>query len=271
VTAREAETGGEQLLSFDRRKQILERVNHRKSISIESLAGAFGVSRMTVIRDLGRLETEGLLKRVRGGAVSLAHIVVAPPASASMRALSEEQKRIAEEASRRVANGDFLILESGSTCLALAERLAEKDNLKIATASPVIATRLAEIAESCNRRFEILLAGGILSISKNFVLGPTAVQMFEHINVDVAFLSATAIDFESGITADDVNESAVSRTILERCGRKKIGIIRSVKFNKTSFYKVADITAFNEIITDKGLDRKTVQRFAGRGVKMTLC
>jgi DeoR/GlpR family transcriptional regulator of sugar metabolism len=73
------------------------------------------------------------------------------------------------------------------------------------------------------------------------------------------------------MTADDVNESAVSRTILERCGRKKIGIIRSVKFNKTSFYKVADITAFDEIITDKGLDRRTVHRFTSRGVKMTLC
>jgi DeoR/GlpR family transcriptional regulator of sugar metabolism len=261
----------EQLLSFDRRRQILEQVNRRKSVTVDSLAQSFGISRMTVIRDLERLEGDGHLKRVRGGAVSLAHIVVAPPASASMRALTEEQKRIAVEASRRIANGDFIILESGSTCLALAERLFEKDNLKIATASPIIATRLAEIAESYNRRFEIILAGGILSISKNFVMGPTAVQMFEHINVDVAFLSATAIDPESGMTADDVNESAVSRTILERCGRKKIGVIRSLKFNKTSFYKVADITAFDEIITDKGLDRKTAQLFSSRGVRMTLC
>ena len=269
--AQKAADRDDQLLSFDRRKQILERVNRKRSATVDSLAGAFGVSRMTVIRDLERLETEGLLKRVRGGAVSLAHIVVAPPASASMRALTEEQKRIAVEASRRIANGDFIILESGSTCLALAERLFEKDNLKIATASPIIATRLAEIAESYNRRFEIILAGGILSISKNFVMGPTAVQMFEHINVDVAFLSATAIDSESGMTADDVNESAVSRTILERCARKKIGVIRSVKFNKSSFYKVADITAFDEIITDKGLDRQTAQLFSSRGVKMTLC
>jgi DeoR/GlpR family transcriptional regulator of sugar metabolism len=270
TAARRTETKEDQLLTFDRRRQILERVNRRKSVTVDSLAGAFSVSRMTVIRDLGRLETEGLLKRVRGGAVSLAHIVVAPPASASMRALSDEQKRIALEASRRISDGDFIILESGSTCLALAERLSERDNLKIATASPVIATRLAEIAESYNRRFEIILVGGLLSVSKNFVLGPTAVQMFEHINVDLAFLSVTAIDLESGITADDVNESEVSRTILERCGRKKIGIIRSEKFNKTSFYKVADITAFDEIITDRGLDRNTAREFASRGVKMTL-
>jgi DeoR family transcriptional regulator of aga operon len=261
----------EQVLSFDRRRQILETVNRRKSITVDSLAGEFRVSRMTVIRDLQKLETDGLLKRVRGGAVSLAHIVVAPPFSASRQALTEEQKRIAVEASRRITTGDFIILESGGTCLALAERLFEKDNLKIATASPTIATRLAEIAETYNRRFEIILAGGILSGSKDFVLGPTAVQMFEHINVDIAFLSATAIDAKAGMTADDVNESAVSRTILERCGGKKIGIIRAEKFNKTSFYKVSDITAFDEIITDKGLDRKTAQLFASLGVKMTLC
>jgi DeoR/GlpR family transcriptional regulator of sugar metabolism len=95
--------------------------------------------------------------------------------------------------------------------------------------------------------------------------------MFEHINVDIAFLSATAIDPKSGITADDVNESAVSRTILEHCGRKRIGVIRAENFNKTSFYKVADITAFDEIITDAGLEKKTAQLFASRGVKMTLC
>jgi DeoR/GlpR family transcriptional regulator of sugar metabolism len=269
--ARSAEAKDEQLLSFDRRKQILELVNRKKSVTVDFLAEAFPVSRMTINRDLEKLENEGLLKRVRGGAVSLAHIVVAPPASVSARALTAEQKRIAREASRRISNGDFIILESGSTCLALAESLYEKDNLKIATASPMICMRLAEIVEAYNRKFEIILVGGVLSVSKNFLLGPTAIQMFEHINVDIAFLSATAIDPEAGITADDVNESAVSKVILERCGRKKIGLIASFKFNKASFYKVADITAFDEIITDKGLDKHTERMFASRGVKMTLC
>jgi DeoR/GlpR family transcriptional regulator of sugar metabolism len=226
---------------------------------------------MTISRDLEKLERDGLLKRVRGGAVSLAHIVVAPPASASMRAITEEQRRIANEASRRVSNGDFIILESGSTCLALAENLREKDSLKIATASPMIAIRLGEIAESYNRRFEVILVGGILNVSKNFILGPTAIRMLEDIKVDTAFLSSTAIHPEAGVTADDLNESAISKLILERCGRVTIGLIVSAKFNKTSFYKVADITAFTEIITDKGIDRETERLFTKRGVAMTLC
>ena len=80
----------EQLLSFDRRKRILEIVNQKKSVTIDSLAEVLPVSRMTVSRDLERLENDGLLKRVRGGAVSLAHIVVAPPMSRSAQALTDD-------------------------------------------------------------------------------------------------------------------------------------------------------------------------------------
>ena len=261
----------DQLLSFDRRKRILEIVNQKKSVTIDSLAEVLPVSRMTVSRDLERLENDGLLKRVRGGAVSLSHIVVAPPMSRSARALTDEQKCIGRSAAARVANGDFLIIESGSTCLALVEHLVDKDNLKIATTSPMIAMRLAEIVEQFGRKFEIMLAGGILNVHKNFVMGPTAVEMFERLNVDIAFVSVTAIDAEAGITADDVNESAVSKVILERCGRKTIGLVVSSKFGNASFYKVADVTAFDEIITDRGLDRETQRLFVERGVRITLC
>lgn len=261
----------DKLLLFDRRKRILELVNLRESVTIDFLLDTFPMSRMTISRDLDKLENDGLLKRVRGGAVSIAHIVVAPPASISARALTDEQRRIGKEASKRISNGDFIIVESGSTCLALAENLYEKDNLKIATASPMVAMRLAEIVEVYNRKFEIILTGGTLNVYKNFVLGPSAVQMFQNINVDIAFLSATAIDPEAGITADEINESAVSKIILERCGRKTIGLISSTKFNKVSFFKVTDITAFDEIITDKGLDRETEKLFTNRGIKITLC
>jgi DeoR/GlpR family transcriptional regulator of sugar metabolism len=117
--------------------------------------------------------------------------------------LTDEQKCIGRAAADRVANGDFLIIESGSTCLALAEKLVDRDNLKIATASPMIAMRLAQIVEQYGRKFEIMLAGGILNVYKNFIMGPTAVEMFERLNVDIAFVSVTAIDAVAGIRTRD--------------------------------------------------------------------
>ena len=261
----------DQLLSFDRRKKILEMVNGEQSVTIDALVEAFPVSRMTISRDLEKLESDGHLKRVRGGAVALSHIVTSPRASIASRELTEEQKRIGKEASRRVSDGDFIVIESGSTNLALVENLYEKNDLKIVTASPMIAMRLAELAERYDKNFEIIVSGGILNIYKHFLLGPTSTRLFEQIRVDTAFLSVTAIDLEAGVTADDVNESAVSKIIMEQCGRKTVGLITSGKFNKASFYKVSEITVFDEIITDKSLDRETKQKFEQEGITITMC
>lgn len=261
----------DQLLSFDRRKKILEIVNGEKSVTIDTLVDAFPVSRMTISRDLEKLENDGLLKRVLGGAVALSHIVTSPRASVASRELTDEQKRIGREAAKRVSDGDFIIIESGSTNLALVDNLYDKNNLKIVTASPMIAMRLAELAELHDRNFEIIVSGGILNIYKHFLLGPTSTQLFEQIRVDIAFVSVTAIDIDSGVTADDVNESAVSKIIMEKCGRKTVGLITSAKFNQASFYKVAEATVFDEIITDKELDLETKKRFEQEGIVLTLC
>ncbi|MEW5817498.1 MAG: DeoR/GlpR family DNA-binding transcription regulator [Spirochaetota bacterium] len=242
----------------------------KRSVTVDSLSEKFPVSRMTISRDLEKLESEGHLKRVRGGAVALSHIVTSPRASIASKTLTEEQKHIGREAGKRVSDGDFIIIESGSTCLAVVENLIEKDHLKIVTASPMIAVRLAAITEQFNKNFEIVLSGGILNVYKHFLLGPFAMQLFENIRVDIAFLSVTAIDYEAGVTADDVNESAVSKLILEKCSKKNIGLITSSKFNQISFVKVADITVFDEIITDSNLDFETVEKFESKNITMIL-
>ena len=265
------ERKNEQILSFDRRKKILEIVNTKKSVNIDVLAEMFPVSRMTISRDLEKLENDSLLKRVRGGAVALSHIVTSPRASQASKEFTDEQKRIGTAAARLISDGDFIIIESGSTCLALVENLFEKDNLKIVTASPMIAMRLAEITEQYNRNFEIMVSGGILNVYKSFLLGPTAIHTFENINVDIAFVSVTAIDFDAGITADDVNESAVTKVILEQCAERTVGLIVASKFGKVSFLKVSDVMVFDEIVSGKELNDQFVESFKQAGLKMTLC
>ncbi|MGB4137296.1 MAG: DeoR family transcriptional regulator, partial [Microbacterium sp.] len=55
----------------ERRGTILALVNREGSAQIDALAAELDVSEMTVRRDLDDLEAEGLLRRVRGGAVTL--------------------------------------------------------------------------------------------------------------------------------------------------------------------------------------------------------
>ena len=54
----------------DRREQIRARVVDHGFVRIEDLAETFGVSLMTIHRDLDALQTQGWLRKVRGGATA---------------------------------------------------------------------------------------------------------------------------------------------------------------------------------------------------------
>jgi len=57
------------MLPADRHQQILKRLQEHGIVHIHELSQTFSVSEMTIHRDLDQLETEGRLRKVRGGAV----------------------------------------------------------------------------------------------------------------------------------------------------------------------------------------------------------
>jgi len=67
-----------------------------------------------------------------------------------------------------------------------------------------------------------------------------------------------------------MEEAQNTRIILNKCARRKIALVTSEKLGKTSFLKVADVSAIDEIITDKGADRGIVTEFRNAGVKVTV-
>ena len=260
----------ENLLSTDRRMRILEIVNQKRSIAVDDLAQLFPVSTITIRRDLDRLAEEKLLRRVHGGAMALSNIVTAPRASELFANITEAQQKIGREASLRITDGDFIIIESGSTCIALVEHLYDKKRLKVVTVSPRIVMMLSEMSEEYGNDFELISSGGLLNINKNFFFGPHARNLFENIKVDIAFVSVTAISCEAGITADSAYEAEISKTILEKCAKVRIGLIYASKFEKTSFVKVAAAGIFDEIITDSSLDQDIIDVYREQGIKMTV-
>jgi DeoR/GlpR family transcriptional regulator of sugar metabolism len=138
---------GDTIMSSERRRKILEMVAARRSITVLELAELFPVSAITIRRDLDRLAADRLIERVHGGAMALGAIAVAPRASAWSGRLTGEQMRIGAEAALRVRDGDYLVLESGSTCLAMIPGLGDTKDLRILTVSPRIVAALADLVE----------------------------------------------------------------------------------------------------------------------------
>jgi DeoR/GlpR family transcriptional regulator of sugar metabolism len=264
------ENGNDTLLSFERRQRILEIVNRERTVSVDQVAEQFPVAEITIRRDLDKLAEEGLIKRVHGGAAALSNIVVAPKASDLVKHINEERRRIGREAAKRIHDGEYIYIEAGSTCYALAQSLTEKKNLKIVTVSPVIVMVLSEVSEAVGGDFEIISAGGVFNVYKHFLLGSHTRSLLENVQVDTAFVSVTAIDLEAGITADNLEEAEISRTMLTNSSRRNIGLVVSEKFQTRSFVKVADVQVFEEIITDSGVDSRIVERFQEQGIKISI-
>lgn len=199
-----------------------------------------------------------------------AAIAVAPRASEQYRHLTEWQLAIGREAAGRVRDGDYVILESGSTCLAVVPHLAARRNLRVVTVSSRLVSALSALAEDAATGLEIISSGGILNVHKDFFLGPHARAFFETCRVDVALVSVTAIDLEAGITADSHTEAEISRIILEKCARRRVGLVVSSKIGRTSFARVAPVEVLHELITDTGADGQVLDRYRERGITVTV-
>jgi DeoR family transcriptional regulator, fructose operon transcriptional repressor len=111
-----------------RRIEISNLILKEKTVSVERISSLFGISPITVRRDLEKLHEKGLISKVHGGAIIREGLEPEPLFSEQIKLYKDEKERIAKEAAKLIQDGDSLILSSGSTCLGVVKYLYEKEN-----------------------------------------------------------------------------------------------------------------------------------------------
>src|SRR3990172_13202108 len=115
-----------------RRLEIKKIITKNNSISVISLAKLFNVSEITVRRDLQKLEKDGFLDKVHGGAIARRFKTEYDPVYLEDIKLNKDKKeKIAKEAAKEIKDGDAVIIESGTTFLELVYNLTNNRNLAI--------------------------------------------------------------------------------------------------------------------------------------------
>ena len=250
-----------------RRAQILERVQRDGGASLAELASEHAVSPVTVHRDLELLSGEGLLERVRGGARSLPD--TRPRIEAGwnprVREAAREKDAIALKARELVEDGSTIFVDASSTGLALARALELRPptDLTLVTNSPAIALGLT--ADSIH----VIMPPGELNQHMRVLTGRWTVDFLVELNIAVAFISAAGITLDHGLTtsraalADTLNAAA-------EAAQKKVGLLDSTKFKRSSLLTVRSAQSLDVIITDDGLDPEIVQEFRAAGVNLVV-
>ena len=169
-----------------RRKQMCELIARRGECSIEQLMERFGVSGMTVRRDLQSLAEQGKVIRTHGGAAMAERISFEFEFLNRVREHHAAKEAIAAAAAVQIKDGESVMLDSGTTTLELAKRLRGRAGLTVITSSLPIAAHL-----QYDRQIEVLLLGGRLRASSPDLAGALAESNLETLRADMAFLGPT--------------------------------------------------------------------------------
>jgi len=231
-------------------------------VSIDDLAGRFGVSGMTVRRDLERLEARGDVIRTHGGAALAQRLTFEFSFREKQNRKSGAKSRIAESAARHIEDGHVVILDTGTTTLEIARRVLGRRNVTVITTSLAIVSALQFAAG-----VRIVLLGGFLRGGSPDLHGPLTEQNMEMFRADVAFLGADAVDLDGNTYADDLQVVNLDRKMAASAAHV-IVVADSSKFGKTGMCKIFSPNDYGLIVTDSAISEDVLGRLAEKSVEV---
>ncbi len=236
------------MLAEERRRKIADHVRRHGRAEVAELSDLFGVSRMTVRRDLAALATGGLLARSWGGAlVPEESLSTEMPYALKRRDNEEAKRRIGQHAAALVCDGEVVILDGGSTTLHIATHLRGKRGLTVVTNDLKISIEVAMLPG-----ITLVTTGGILQEGGFSLLGPQAEEFLGGIRANRAFLGADAVDPARGASTRTLLEVAVKRAMIA-AATEVILVADHAKFSRQAFAQFCRIDELTMIVTDRAV------------------
>lgn len=230
------------LLPEERERLILERLRAQGRVLASELAAEFQTSEHTVRRHLRELADQGHCKRVYGGALLISPAGV--DASVRMHEAVDRKACLAVVAASIVQPKQIILLDTGSTNVAIAAALPDNADLTVVTNSPEACARLL------NRPgFDIILVGGRIARHAAGATGATALLQIQQIKADLCFLGACAFDPDEGVAAFDAEEAELKRAMVQASSQVAIAVTSEKLMTAAPFY-VASARAVDHLFVE---------------------
>lgn len=235
-------------LPAGRKADVAKYVAGHGQVTVAALAEHFAVSPDTIRRDLDQLDSEGVIIRTHGGAMSNSAIPWHDTGLEDRSRLQPDQKeQIGLTAARLVADGNVLFINGGTTTLALVRHLSSRRELIIATNSLRVPAEIN--AEACR---DLYVIGGHVRVSGQVTVGPvvfaSSVSGVEtDIRVDLALLGVGAVN-AGGISTSNLDEAAMLAQMASRARRVAI-LADSTKLDRRLFATIGTLEIADYLIT----------------------
>jgi len=257
----------------DRLSKILDIIAKEGAADVESVASNLKVSSATIRRDFDILAERSLVSRTHGGAIASSSSINLP---LKYKAAKNDQIKqlIAIEAAKFVERYQVIGLNGGTTttevarALAIDPKFAPRDEQQPAL---TVVTNAVNIAAELTVRHQIkiMVTGGVARPQSFELTGPFSEQTLNEVNTDIAILGVESLDISRGAAANHEDEARVNRQIAARA-EKLIVVTDSSKFSKRSFANIAPLSEIDILITDSGIDKKSIEALRDNQVELVI-
>lgn len=245
-----------------RRALIEERVIADGEIDFATMAQLFGVSPMTIRRDIEALEDRGVVRRILGGAIAFGKSTE-PSFEARAAEDTEGKKRIAQAAVQLLIPSETVILDSGSTVLMVAREIrGRRLGLTVITPSILVAVELANEPDTT-----IILTGGLVRPGELSLIGREAEDAFRNYNCDTYVMGVAGAHAERGYSDYHRDEGNVKKSAI-RSADRVIAVLDELKLGRVQLMKVASLGDVEALVTDGDPNDPTVVAAREAGVQV---
>lgn len=245
-----------------RQEEIRQFVYERGQATVLELCEQFKVSEATIRRDLDELAADGILNRTHGGATRVSAAIPEPPIFQRAHEYSEIKNGIGKAAAELIADGETVFLGSGSTVLAVAHYLKQRQNLTVISNSLPVINLLSNVPG-----VSVVVLGGLLRQSELSMIGHITRQAVAELRADKVIMGIRAVNLRQGLTNDYLPETMTDRAIVQ-LSSKIILVADHTKFGKVAAAFVSPITVVHTVVTDAQIAMGTVTELTRAGIRV---
>jgi DeoR/GlpR family transcriptional regulator of sugar metabolism len=246
------------LLPAQRRQEMLRAVRGGTA-HVSDLAESFGVSEMTVRRDLSALAADGKLERVHGGAVGSGE-----PGFAQIEVERFDVKdRLGAAAAAMVEDGQTVMIDIGTSTLQMARHLHGR---KVT----VITTNLAVLEELLpDPEIELVLPGGTVRRNYRSLVGVVAEDSLRQLRADMAFLGTSAVDTDLGVWDTTMVEVPIKRLMIAN-SESVVLLADAAKFSMSGVVRICGPESLDHIVSDAPIPHASRATLAAASIEVTI-
>lgn len=244
--------------------QIADYIQSMGVVSMDELCEHFAISMSTLRRDINILLSQNSVQKVYGGVASKEHGLI--PFENRDTINKSDKSLIAKKSAQLIDSNELIFIDSGTTTRDILKYLPEK-----VTKLTILTNNLDVINDVADRPdISLLVLGNIFKHSTRSFVGNDTLDIIEKYNINKAFMAATAVSIENGLTNSDIQEYELKKRIVRKAHQVYL-LADASKFDHATLLTYAQLTDLSAIVTSKAIPEKYRHYFEDHNIDVFLC